>query len=85
MVVQTDDPQGATFALDMRPAREGIIEVDASYSGSAGQVFGIGAAGATTPDERFYGLGERADTVQHRGARVESYVSDGPWTDDTAR
>ena len=82
MVVQTDDPQGATFAVRLRPAGEGIIEVEASYSGPATDILGIGAAWVTTPDERFYGLGERADTVQHRGARVESYVSDGPWTDD---
>src|SRR5262249_48353691 len=82
LVVQTDDPQGATCALDITPAGEGIIEVDASYQGSGTEILGIGAAWATTPDEHFYGLGERADTVQHRGARVESYVSDGPWTDD---
>ena len=79
MVVQTDDPQGATFALRLRPAGEGIIEVEASYSGSAADILGIGAAWATTPDERFFGFGERANAVEHRGARVESYVSDGPY------
>src|SRR5262249_31485997 len=31
----------------------------------------------------FYGLGERADAVEHRGATVENVVSDGPFTPDT--
>src|SRR5262249_12069048 len=80
--LQTNDPQGGTFSLRVGPAGEGIIEVEASYEGSAAPVLGIGAGWTTTPDEHFYGLGERADAVQHRGARVESYVSDGPWTED---
>lgn len=38
---------------------------------------------AAAPGERFYGLGERADAVDHRGATVENVVSDGPFTPDT--
>jgi alpha-glucosidase (family GH31 glycosyl hydrolase) len=83
MTVQTSDSQGATFALRISPAGEGIIEVEATLEGSTAEVLGIGAAWTATPDEHFYGLGERADAVQHRGARVESYVSDGPWTKDS--
>src|SRR5262249_60017918 len=83
LVVETDDPQGATFALDIRPAGEGIIEVDATYSGSAGQVFGIGAARPTTPDEHFYGLGERAHTGPHPRARGGKYGSQRPWAGRT--
>src|SRR5262249_25575130 len=71
MMLQTSDPGGGTFALSVTPAGEGTIEVEAT-PGGATEVLGIGAAWATTPDERFYGLGERADAVQHRGARVES-------------
>jgi alpha-glucosidase (family GH31 glycosyl hydrolase) len=82
MTVQTSDPGGGTFALRIAPAGEGIIEVEAAYGGATAEVLGVGAAWAATPDERFYGLGERADTAQHRGARVESYVSDGPWIDE---
>ena len=83
MTVQTSDSQGATFALRISRAGEGIIEVEATLEGSTAEVLGIGAAWTATPDEHFYGLGERADAVQHRGARVESYVSDGPWTKDS--
>src|SRR5262249_38336824 len=61
------------------PAGEGIIEVEATYGGVAADLLGIGVAWTATADERFFGLGERADAVEHRGARVESYVSDGPW------
>jgi len=38
---------------------------------------------AAPAGERFYGLGERADAVDHRGASVENYVSDGPFSPDT--
>jgi alpha-glucosidase (family GH31 glycosyl hydrolase) len=82
MMLQTNDPAGGTFALRIRPAGEGVIELEAMPGGGTEEVLGIGAAWAATPDERFYGLGERSDAVQHRGARVESYVSDGPWIDD---
>jgi alpha-glucosidase (family GH31 glycosyl hydrolase) len=79
MTVQTSDPEGATFAIRVRPAGEGIIDVEATHTGGTAEVLGIGAGWVATPDERFYGLGERANAAQHRGARVESYVSDGPW------
>jgi alpha-glucosidase (family GH31 glycosyl hydrolase) len=79
LIVETSDPQGATFEVRIRPGGEGVVEVAATYGGPAADVLGIGSAWVATPDERFYGLGERADTAQHRGARVESYVSDGPW------
>src|SRR5262245_37043961 len=78
MMLQTSDPGGGTFVLRIRPDGEGVIELEAT-PGAFQEVLGIGSAWVATPDERFYGLGERSDTVQHRGARVESYVSDGPW------
>ncbi len=79
MTTRTSDPLGTTFAIRISPAGEGIIGVEATPAGSTAEVLGIGAAWATATDERFYGLGERANAAQHRGARVESYVSDGPW------
>src|SRR4029453_4758401 len=54
----------------------------ATRAGTATDVLGIAAAWAAPADERFYGLGERADAAQHRGARVENYVSDGPWIEE---
>lgn len=76
----TDDPLGGTVTLDVDPEGEGVLAVAATFSGGAVDApRAIGAAWAASPDERFYGLGERATTTQHRGTEVESYVSDGPW------
>jgi alpha-glucosidase (family GH31 glycosyl hydrolase) len=82
MAVGTSDPEGGTFDLRVSPAGEGVIAVEATPGGFTGEVLGIGAAWNATPEERFYGLGERANAAQHRGARVESYVSDGPWIEE---
>src|SRR5262245_58222628 len=82
MTVQTTDPQGATFAVQIKPAGDGVLAVAATLEGFSGEELGLGAAWQATPDERFFGLGERANAVQHRGARVESYVSDGPWIEE---
>jgi len=75
----TTDPAGTTFVLHVRPAGEGIVAVEATWNGAGADALGIAAAWSAAGGERFFGLGERADAVEHRGARVESYVSDGPW------
>ena len=77
-VVRTDDPQGGTIDFHMRRAGDGVVEVEATFAGGAA-IVGWGAAFVAASDEQFFGLGERSDTAEHRGARVESYVSDGPW------
>src|SRR5262245_12451879 len=80
--LETTDPLGGTFALRVRPDGEGVIAVEASFEGgSHDAVVAIAAAWRAAADERFYGFGERADAVEHRGAEVESYVSDGPWVE----
>jgi alpha-glucosidase (family GH31 glycosyl hydrolase) len=76
-VLRTDDPQDRTIDLRIHRAGEGIVELEATFGG--GDVVAWGAAFVAAPDERFFGLGERSDAAEHRGARVESYVSDGPW------
>ena len=75
----TTDPDGGTIELQVRPKEEGVIAVEAAWSGAQVETLGIAAAWTAPADERFFGLGERADAVEHRGRRVESYVSDGPW------
>ena len=75
----TTDAQGGTIALRVEPAGDGIVGVTATWSGPAADVRGIAVAWTAPASERFFGLGERADAVEHRGQRVESYVSDGPW------
>jgi len=82
LTVETSDPQVGAFEVRIAPAGEGVIEVEATRGATAMDVLGIAAAWSAPADERFYGLGERADTAQHRGARVENYVSDGPWIEE---
>jgi alpha-D-xyloside xylohydrolase len=82
MTVDTSDPQAGAFEVRVAPDGEGVIEVEATRAATATDVLGISAAWAAPADERFYGLGERADAAQHRGARVENYVSDGPWIEE---
>ena len=47
--------------------------------GSTADIEALGIGFDAAAAERFFGLGERADAVEHRGAVVESYVSDGPY------
>src|SRR6185503_4181648 len=76
-VLGTDDPQDRPIELQVHRAGEGIVELEATFGGD--DIVAWGAAFVAAPDERFFGLGERSDATEHRGARVESYVSDGPW------
>src|SRR6185295_8956953 len=68
--------------LAVRLARDadGVIALGASLEGgSTADIEALGIGFDAAADERFFGLGERADAVEHRGAVVESYVSDGPY------
>ena len=69
VLVESDD--AGTTAVSITPigtAAGDASEVSISFDARAG--------------ERFFGLGERADAVEHRGSSVVNRVSDGPWTDD---
>ena len=47
---------------------------------AAGDVSEVSISFDARDEERFFGLGERADEVEHRGSSVVNRVSDGPWT-----
>ena len=47
--------------------------------GSVGDIEALGIGFDADADEHFFGFGERANAVEHRGEVVESYVSDGPY------
>ena len=69
VLVEPDD--AGTTAVSITPigtAAGDVSEVSISFDARAG--------------ERFFGLGERADAVEHRGSSVVNRVSDGPWTVD---
>lgn len=95
--VATDDPAGRNLRVVLsRDGGEGVIAVAvevrerippddplAGVSAPPPPLEAVGVAwDADTRGEGFYGFGERADRVQHRGAAVESYVADGPWQPD---
>lgn len=95
--VATDDPRGrALHVVLSRDGGEGVIAVvvevrdpvppDDPLAGVPAPLPPLEAVGvgweAPRAGESFYGFGERANRVQHRGGEVESYVSDGPWQPD---
>jgi alpha-glucosidase (family GH31 glycosyl hydrolase) len=76
---------GQPVRVRIAPGARGTITVEVTpVTPGAGTALGIGFAAATT--ESFYGLGERPERVDHRGAsRVETYVADGPYYPDAER
>ena len=76
LTLATNDPLGRTLAVAVAPAGDGHITVSATAPGGA-TATGIGFA--TSPDERFYGFGERSNAVDQRGNEVENFVADGPY------
>jgi alpha-glucosidase (family GH31 glycosyl hydrolase) len=78
--VETDDALGRSLTVRLARDGEGIISYAATIAAAdTGDVDAVGAAFAAATDERFFGLGERGNAVEHRGEVVESYVSDGPY------
>jgi alpha-D-xyloside xylohydrolase len=61
------------------PADDGVtpLRVEARGDGVAATALAF----AARPGERYLGFGERSDAVARTGGEVESYVSDGPWTE----
>jgi alpha-glucosidase (family GH31 glycosyl hydrolase) len=75
---------GEPLRVRIAPGTRGTITVEATPLGGAGTALGMGFAAATT--EHFFGMGERPERVDHRGAsQVETYVADGPYYPDAER
>jgi alpha-glucosidase (family GH31 glycosyl hydrolase) len=78
--VETDDALGRALSVRVARDADGVIAYTAQIDGTdASDVDAMGAAFVASADERFFGLGERGNAVEHRGEVVESYVSDGPY------
>ncbi len=87
LVVETDDPAGRRLDLRIRARSSGVVEASAELHAADGSdptegLVALGAAWRLRDGERFFGLGQRAGAVEHRGTEVESYVSDGPYRED---
>ena len=75
-----DDP-GLTIDVAAESIGRGTTHVTVTAIGPrAAAVADLGISFAATADERFFGLGQRAGAVDHRGTTVVNRVSDGPWT-----
>jgi alpha-D-xyloside xylohydrolase len=80
LVAETTDAMGRRLRIRLVPEAESVIALEATIEGGAtADVEALGIAFESRPDERFFGFGERADAVDHRGRVVESYVGDGPY------
>lgn len=75
-VIATNRP-GTTFTATVTTTPDGAV--DMSIGVDDGEEIHLDLAARA--DERFLGLGERSDAVDHRGRRVENRVLDGPYTD----
>lgn len=81
--VETDDALGRRLEVTIRPDGDGVVAVEMRILGEVlADVEALGIAFEATPDERFFGTGERASAVEHRGTTVENYVSDGPYQEE---
>ena len=79
--VATDAPDGRTLSVRVAPAGDGTIAVDVDAGRGVSR---ISATFAARDDEQFFGLGQRATSVEHRGKTVVNRVLDGPWPADQA-
>jgi alpha-glucosidase len=76
---------GERMRVRIGPGTPGTIAIEATPL-SPGSATALGIGFGATAIEHFYGLGERPERVDHRGAGpVETYVADGPYYPDAER
>jgi alpha-glucosidase (family GH31 glycosyl hydrolase) len=77
---ETNDPLARRLRVVLTPSADGVVTIEAAIAGGpTDDVEALGIAFAARPEERFYGLGERATGTEHRGEVVENWVADGPY------
>jgi len=77
----TTDP-GLTVTVTVEPAASGVYAVRAIGHGDGIEAVSIDLRAPT--GERYLGLGERSDALDHRGRSVVNRVMDGPYTESQA-
>jgi alpha-glucosidase (family GH31 glycosyl hydrolase) len=78
--VDTTDPGGRRLEVRIAPAGAGVVSLVMGITGGPlDDVEALGMGFEAAPGERFFGFGERATAVEHRGRVVEHYVADGPY------
>lgn len=76
--IGTADP-ALTATVSVVPDGDGVFAV--AVDGHGDGITGVSLDLRAPKDERYLGLGERSDAVDHRGYRVVNRVMDGPYTD----
>ncbi len=76
----TTDAAGRMVEVRLAPAGAGVVSLALRVvGGPLDDVEALGVAFEALPGERFFGFGERATGVDHRGRVVENHVADGPY------
>ncbi len=70
---------GLTASVRVSPDGDGVYAV--AVDGHGDGITGVSIDLQAPADERYLGLGERSDAVDHRGYQVENRVMDGPYTE----
>ena len=84
-VVAEVETTGQPMRVRIEPGAPGTVAIEATPL-APGEATALGIGFDATATERFYGLGERPERVDHRGAGpVETYVADGPYYPDAER
>ena len=84
--LETTDERGRRLEVRIKPAGHGVVSLAMRIAGGPlDDVQALGVGFEARPGERFFGFGERANALEHRGDVVENYVSDGPYQPRSAR
>ncbi len=78
--LETTDSLGRRLDVRIAPAGDGVVSLVMRIAGGpTDDVEALGIGFDARSGERFFGFGERATAVEHRGRVVEHYVADGPY------
>lgn len=75
MVAETDEPTGSAITVEVRQLGPRMFRLTVTPDISVGVASVSGAVSATS-DERFVGFGERFDSVNQRGKKVDVWADD---------
>ncbi len=79
-LLATTDPRGRRLEVRLAPAGDGVVSLVMRIADDPrDDVEALGMGFEARPGERFFGFGQRATGVEHRGRVLEHYVADGPF------
>jgi alpha-glucosidase len=86
LTLSTDDPSGRTLVVEVAPAGNGLIGVNARAEPANGVAM-LSDSFTSSPNEAFYGFGGRHNALDQHGRALSSWTSEenltGPFGDST--